>query len=774
MHTVIEAPINAISTNKDASQVVVAGRNVFRVFSIEDDAFVERCNLRVGKNLNLNFSAADVTWNPVEDHLLASAATNGAVVTWNLNKPSRSKQELVFNEHKRTVNRVCFHSTEANLLLSGSQDGFMKLFDLRKKEVNCTFSGQSESVRDVQFCPHHYFQFAAAYENGNLQLWDLRRPDKWEKMFTAHSGPAFTLDWHPDDKNWIASAGRDRSIKIWEISHKPRLLHTVQTIASVARVKWRPSRKYHISSCSLLVDHNVNVWDIRRPYIPFASFEEHRDVVTGIMWKNDPYVFLSGSKDCTVYQHMFKDAVRPADRANPIGIDTNVNGDLGLAFSDKLLVAGKSQTGSSMLPHFFRSKGPDRSEQFTMASSSAVIFESVDKSTGLEWFIECATRYQLSGKSVEDLCDHNAAVAGSLNKHQVAQTWRILKLLYGGNTATPCPPRTVSVIGSPAVGEAHKAESEKVNLKQQLDGHLVQDHNRSTHTDGENKDTGDTSTAVSEDESDAESSLSLTNIASGQVNQQGDFFFGDGELETFDYPVTMANMDSMQDWTLPTEAIPLRHEIQDRLDSPDPLQNATDSPSSANESEFSSQAFGNAENATPMYNLQAIPFASQNPPWEFSHLVCDMLEYFAEQGDVQTSVSVLIILGNKMKTPVEDQKQEQWFMAYLELLTRFRLWGIANEVIKLSSHRAVASLNQQSTTVHTNCNKCFKPLTRAGWLCDRCKALTSTCSICHLPVKGLFAWCQGCSHGGHLEHLREWLMTHKHCPTGCGHICEYT
>ena len=42
--------------------------------------------------------------------------------------------------------------------------------DLRKREVSSTFFGNSESVRDVQFCPHHYFLFAAAYENGNIQV----------------------------------------------------------------------------------------------------------------------------------------------------------------------------------------------------------------------------------------------------------------------------------------------------------------------------------------------------------------------------------------------------------------------------------------------------------------------------------------------------------------------------------------------------------------------------------------------------------------------------
>lgn len=39
---------------------------VFKVFSIGDNEFSEVCNLRVGKNLNLNFSSIDVAWSTIE------------------------------------------------------------------------------------------------------------------------------------------------------------------------------------------------------------------------------------------------------------------------------------------------------------------------------------------------------------------------------------------------------------------------------------------------------------------------------------------------------------------------------------------------------------------------------------------------------------------------------------------------------------------------------------------------------------------------------------
>lgn len=72
----------------------------------------------------------------------------------------------------------------------------------------------SESVRDVQFSPSQYFQFAAVQENGNVQLWDMRRTDRCERQFTAHNGPVFACDWHPEEKRWLATAGRDKTIKV--------------------------------------------------------------------------------------------------------------------------------------------------------------------------------------------------------------------------------------------------------------------------------------------------------------------------------------------------------------------------------------------------------------------------------------------------------------------------------------------------------------------------------------------------------------------------------
>lgn len=347
---------------------------VFKIFEIkaDEEMFLESTNLRVAKNMNLNFSCNDVAWNPINQDLLATGATNGAVVTWNLAKVGRSKMDLVFPDHKRTVNTVCFHPIEPSLLVSCSQDGTIKLFDLRKKDKSVeTFNSGSQSVRDIQFSPHHvsqYHQVSSVQENGNVQMWDFRRGDRPEKVFTAHNGPVFSCDWHPVEKKWLATAGRDKSIKVWDLStlnlsssfsnnsgtssslssaNTPALDHHIQTIAPVARVRWRPDEKFDVASSSLVFDFSVSVWDIRRPFIPFVTFNEHKDVTKGFVWINHDTLISTG-KDNTLYHHFFEVSAKPLDSANPIAIDISVGGHMGLCLRDDLMSQINHQNNQSL------------------------------------------------------------------------------------------------------------------------------------------------------------------------------------------------------------------------------------------------------------------------------------------------------------------------------------------------------------------------------------------------------------------------------------------
>ena len=90
--------------------------------------------MRNVKGSNLNYSCNDVVWSHLDPTTLATAATNGAIIVWNIAGTGSQKQkhiDMILNDHKRIVNKINFHPAVFKLLASGSQDGSMRLFDLR-------------------------------------------------------------------------------------------------------------------------------------------------------------------------------------------------------------------------------------------------------------------------------------------------------------------------------------------------------------------------------------------------------------------------------------------------------------------------------------------------------------------------------------------------------------------------------------------------------------------------------------------------------------------
>ena len=133
-------------------------------------------------------------------------------------------------------------------------------------------------------------------------------------------------------------------------------------------------------------------------------------------------------------------------------------------------------------------------------------------------------------------------------------------------------------------------------------------------------------------------------------------------------------MARQQDWTLPNEAFNLRHEILDRSPPPEQFQNCS--------SDMNEEC-----QPPPMYvekpkGLLSISKPPKKELWDPGNIVVDALKYHATLGDIQTAVTVLIVLGDRRKSlkTLDESTQEYWLFGYLEMLNRFKLWNVATEV----------------------------------------------------------------------------------------------
>ncbi|XP_026739465.1 GATOR complex protein WDR24 [Trichoplusia ni] len=822
-----EGPANALALNKDCSQVVIAGRNVFKVFSIGENEFSEVCNLRVGKNLNLNFSSIDVAWSTIEENTLATAATNGAVVVWNLGRSGRSKQEHVFSDHKRTVNKVSFHLTEPALLISGSQDGMMKCFDLRMKEVARTFISNTESIRDVQFSPHQNNTFAAVSENGNVQLWDVRRHERCLMQFTAHSGPVFACDWHPE-MPWLATASRDKTIKVWDIYGKPNLEHTIYTIASVGHVKWRPQKKHQVASCALVLDCAVHVWDVRRPHVPLATFAEHRDVTTAIAWLAEPHSFLSTSRDCSLYRHRFSEAAHPVLWANPHGVCVSARGEIAHAAPERPLPAlpaapahpdrhvpglGRKQptagslspTAQAALERAFPGGASSTLSRFTSGAGGGAGGGAAEGA-----LVECARLYRMRGAGAGALAEHNAGVARAAGRALVAHVWGVVRAhvrarAAPGRAPPAPPPDTPRPDPPPAPPYTHPYPSSAVEeepLEEVEDWAETQFHNSGV--------LGKPTLSIYIPPT-KQAKIIRTEVVSEAA--------GWVSAASAHYVDTEA-----ADWTLPEEAFPLRsapppppaphhasphHQRHDDKDLHASVRGGGAGPgagggggggggSPGGSSSPGSGSSGSACTAPPNLDHAGYTHLQMDEgesgagegglavrvggcaraQLDVAPLLAAALRLHAQLGDVQTAAVVMLVLQDyrsDLFPYIEESLQEHWLLGYIELLQRNKLWNVATEVVRCAWLNSVWVMSQQSTSVAVCCGRCGRR-TRPHAACDSCQPqlrhLPDLCAVCHQVVRGLYAWCQGCSHGGHLQHMRAWMDKHQLCPAGCGHHCQ--
>eukprot|EP00566_Odontella_aurita_P004060 CAMPEP_0113564672 /NCGR_PEP_ID=MMETSP0015_2-20120614/21750_1 /TAXON_ID=2838 /ORGANISM="Odontella" /LENGTH=1222 /DNA_ID=CAMNT_0000466781 /DNA_START=16 /DNA_END=3680 /DNA_ORIENTATION=- /assembly_acc=CAM_ASM_000160 len=180
--------------------------------------------------------------------------------------------------------------------------------------------------------------------------------------------------------------------------------------------------------------------------------------------------------------------------------------------------------------------------------------------------------------------------------------------------------------------------------------------------------------------------------------------------------------------------------------------------------------------------------------------VCEVMQIISppSSGLSNSAASVASSMDAAVLIPGLDLELiREWYLSYISMLQQMCLFSHASTLIRACNDPVVGALNQQSTTVHESCPHCYKPLQgittfnesdgsdrkvlTTQRVCSNCRRRVGLCFLCHEPVKGMFVWCPGCGHGGHLEHAIEWFGgedsggaggLREFCPTGCGHKCN--
>ncbi|KAI8319958.1 hypothetical protein GQ54DRAFT_278625 [Martensiomyces pterosporus] len=157
-------------------------------------------------------------------------------------------------------------------------------------------------------------------------------------------------------------------------------------------------------------------------------------------------------------------------------------------------------------------------------------------------------------------------------------------------------------------------------------------------------------------------------------------------------------------------------------------------------------------------------------------LVMQSCEYYADHGDVQTAVTVALLMRKFIRLQ-NWATAEPWFLSYVDQLDQYCEFAAATEILLAAPFESVRDTIMTRNSIAMDCSHCRSTLVALPetglTFCVECKRLANSCVVCEQPVSGRFVWCQGCGHGGHSDHLTSWFEEMKQtvCPAGCGHRC---
>lgn len=429
-----------ISINDRGTHAVIAGKELFKTVRIEDGNWAEDFNLRTAIRSTPTTAAgqprqiysidiADVAWAKGDSgDYIAAATSSGKIILYDLGHAGLQAAQL--HEHFRQVHNVTFNPHRGNLLLSGSQDGTVRLWDVRdvRSQANAigskrTFSGQSGGVRDVKWSPTEGCDFAFGTDNGEIQRWDIRNLKAAKVRIAAHSTTCNTIDWHPDGKH-ILSAGADRTVRVFDASgtRPKKASYEIRTPHPVMLARWRPScrssmaRDNGAQQCTQIVtgydrDHPVmHVWDFRRPLLPFREMQPYTSSPTDMLWHSQDLLWTVG-REGTLLQTDIQHVPKVIDRCNLQAFGISPLGELSfVAQVRRRRPVPKTQPTPSLTPTHNQSLSTSPDTDYGLSRSW--VDDSLDQS-----FLDVLPAKQHSRASSGSRA-HAASNASSLNQNQ--------------------------------------------------------------------------------------------------------------------------------------------------------------------------------------------------------------------------------------------------------------------------------------------------------------------------------------------------------------------
>lgn len=162
----------------------------------------------------------------------------------------------VLDAHDNAVQAMAFGTSgKGPVLISGSADKSVKLWDLDTFEKVRTYRGHNDYVTAVAYSGGGK-QLASSSLDGNVRIWS-GQSNRLTRSLSAHQGRANALAFAPSG-DVLASAGADGKVRVWDYKHRRTPKTLTSHAGSVTAIAFSPDGQRIASAGD---DGLVRIWD---------------------------------------------------------------------------------------------------------------------------------------------------------------------------------------------------------------------------------------------------------------------------------------------------------------------------------------------------------------------------------------------------------------------------------------------------------------------------------------------------------------------------------
>ncbi|XP_027003964.2 glutamate-rich WD repeat-containing protein 1 [Tachysurus fulvidraco] len=212
-----------------------------------------------------------IDWSPKVPGRLVSGDCKKNIHVWEPREGGTSWQidQRPFSSHNKSVEDLQWSPTEATVFASCSVDQSIRIWDIRAppKSMLSANEAHSSDVNVISWNRNEPFLLSGG-DDGLLKVWDLRQFQSGHPVasFKQHSAPITSVEWSPIDSSVFAASGADDVISQWDLSVEscdiseqaeslkklpPQLLFLHQGQKEVKELHWHPQIQGTLISTAL-------------------------------------------------------------------------------------------------------------------------------------------------------------------------------------------------------------------------------------------------------------------------------------------------------------------------------------------------------------------------------------------------------------------------------------------------------------------------------------------------------------------------------------------